>query len=180
MSATRADLLSSLVARYLQLRARLARRLGSQDLASEALHETWLKLQEAEVTPVADAESYLYRAALNTALNLSAASRRLLARTDVHALLRLADNTPSPERVVMAKNEMAVLLKVMAGLKPRERDIFTNSFSGGLSHQELAKRHGVTVRTVQMELRQAILYCALKTSREKLFAPGSLRVSRGE
>ena len=180
MVANRTDLMSSLVARYMQLRTRLTRRLGSQDLASEALHETWLKLQEAEVTPVADAESYLYRAALNTALNISAASRRLLARTDVHALLRLADDVPDAERVVIAKNEMAGLLKAMAGLKPRERDIFVNSFSGGLSHQELAKRHGVTVRTVQMELRQAILYCALKTSRENLFAAGALRVSRGK
>lgn len=179
MSQTRAQLRSSLVARYTQLRDRLAVRLGSKDLAGEALHETWLRLQDGpELKPVADPDAYLYRAALNTASDLRAAGKRLLAMVEIDSILDLADDAPDPERVVIARNEVARLRRALSDLTPRQRDIFIRSFGGDVDHKALAERHGVTVRMVQMELREAILHCARRMSRRNLFAPGALRVSR--
>ena len=179
MVSNRTQLQSSLVARYKRLRERLAARLGSQDLAGEALHETWLKLQDGpDLKPVADPEAYLYRAAINTAANLKAKAGRFLGGADISAILNLADDAPDQERVAIAKNELGRLRKALAQLSPRQRDIFIGSFADEMSHEALAERHGVSVRTIQIELRTAVLHYAQRTGRGNLFAPGALRMSR--
>src|SRR3546814_19381534 len=77
---TRALLMRSLPTRYADLKARLSRTLGA-DLASDALPETWLRLENRkEIAPVSNPDAYLYRAALNTANNRPASSNTLLNR----------------------------------------------------------------------------------------------------
>ncbi len=169
----------SLVTRYAQLRDRLALRLGSQDLAGEALNEMWIRLGNGpDLAPVADPDAYLYRAALNTASNMDASRRRVLGTVEIDDILNIADPAPGPDRIVFARSEFAALRRALSGLTPRQRDIFTESFGGDATHAELAARYGVTVRTVQIELRDAILHCARRTGRKNLFARGALRVSR--
>jgi len=176
---TRAQLRASLTSRYIQLRDRLTSRLGSRDLAGEALHEMWLRLQDGpELAPVEDPDAYLYRAALNTASNLDAARRRVLGAVDIDDLLNIPDDAPDPERIVIARNELAVLRRLLGKLTRRQRDIFIESFGAGATHAELAARYGVTLRLIQMELRHAILHCASGVERNNLFARGALRVSR--
>lgn len=177
--STRAMLRGSLVARYTQLRDRLAARLGSQDLASEALHETWLRLQDgSELAPVANPDAYLYRAALNSASKLSAAERRVLGSVEIDSLLEVVDEAPSPERVAIARSEIAALRKILAGLTRRQREIFFESYTGDVSHSELAARYKVSVRTIQSELREALLQIARHMMENDRFATSSFRVSR--
>ncbi len=58
---------SFLVQRYDQLKQRLALRLGNAELAEDALHETWLKLQRSQSIPgpIATPQAYLLRMAVN-------------------------------------------------------------------------------------------------------------------
>lgn len=176
--SARATLRDALVERYNQLRERLAARLGSQDLAGEALHETWLKLQDgAELAPVADPGAYLYRAAINTAWNLASSRRRVLGDGEIVEMMNVADDTPGPERIVMGRSELAHVWHVLGGLTPRQRHVFIESFTGSASHEELAEQHGVSVRMIQRDLRDAILHCARKTRRKNPFARGASRVS---
>ena len=57
---TRQHLRRILAERYRQIRTRLTKRLGSESLADEALHETWLHLGKGgEIAPVANEEAYL-------------------------------------------------------------------------------------------------------------------------
>lgn len=177
--STRSFLGSSLVARYRQLRERLTSRLGSADLATEALHETWIKLQDGpDLAPVNDAEAYLFRAALNTASNLRASRQRLLDAVEIDRILGLADESPDPERVAIGRSELAALRKALNGLSPRQRHIFLECFTGDATHAELAEHYSVTIRTIQIELREAILHCARQMKWKKFFAPTDLRVSR--
>ncbi|MCG2842823.1 sigma-70 family RNA polymerase sigma factor [Sandaracinobacter sp. RS1-74] len=178
MSATRADLKASLVARYTQLRDRLAARLGSQELAGEALHETWLKLNDVhDEAPVADQDAYLYRAAINMASTLNARQRRALGDRDIEDILKVADDAPGPERVAIARSELAHVWKVLEELTPRQRHIFLESFSGTMGHRELAEHYGVSVRMIQIDLRNAILHCARRSRRKNPFAERAARVS---
>ncbi len=178
MSATRADLRSSLVARYTQLRDRLAARLGSQDLAGEALHETWLKLNEVnDQAPVADPEAYIYRAAINMASTMAATRRRVLGGQEIDDILGVADDAPNPEQIAIAKSELALIWHVMNELTPRQRHVFIESFTGTMSHSELADHHRVSVRMIQIDLRNAILHCARRTRRKNPFAQRAARVS---
>jgi RNA polymerase sigma factor (sigma-70 family) len=176
--STRARLRSTLVDQYERLRARLASRVGSRDLASEALHEMWIKLSEgADLAPVADPPSYVFRGALNAARDLESDRRRVLADAEISTILGLADEAPGPDRIAEAKNELALLRKALRELKPRQREIFLAITQGEADHEMLAEKYGVSVRMIQMELRSAILHCARRTARNNLFAPGALRVS---
>lgn len=176
--STREALRDALVERYNHLRDRLAARLGSQDLAGEALHETWLKLRDgAELAPVADPDAYLYRAAVNTASNLVASHRRVLGGAEIDELMEVADDAPGPERIAIGRSELAHVWRVLGELTPRQRHIFVESFTGTASHEELAEHYRVSVRMIQIDLRDAILHCARKTRRKNPFANGVSRVS---
>lgn len=178
MSTARADLKASLVARYAQLRDRLSARLGSQDLAGEALHETWLKLNDVrDDMPVDDPDAYIYRAAINMASTMTAKRRRVLGDLDIEDILKVADDAPDPERIVMARSELAYVWKVMGELTPRQRHIFMESFTGTMTHGELADHYDVSVRMIQIDLRNAILHCARHTRRKNPFAERAARVS---
>lgn len=178
MSATRASLKTSLAARYTQIRDRLAARLGSQDLAGEALHETWIKLNDLkDEAPVADPDAYIYRAAINMASTMAARHRRVLGSQDIDDILKIADEAPDPERIAIARSELAHVWKVLGELTPRQRHVFIESFTGTMSHDELADHYGVSVRLIQMDLRGAILHCARRTRRKNPFAQRASRVS---
>lgn len=177
--STRARLKSTLVEQYERLRSSLQGRLGSRDLASEALHEMWIKLNDGgDLAPVADPPAYVFRGALNAARDLEAAGRRTLGHLEIDAILELADERPGPDRIAEARSELRSLQSALRDLKPRRRAIFVAAFYEDVDHETLAIRHGVSIRTIQMELRAAILHCALRTARKNLFAPGALRVSR--
>lgn len=178
MSAKRADLKTTLVARYTHLRDRLAARLGSQDLAGEALHETWLRLRDVnDDAPVADPDAYIYRAAINMASNMAAKQRRVLGDQDIEDILKIVDDAPDPERIAIARSELAHVWKVLGELTPRQRHVFVESFTGTMGHDDLAEHHGVTVRMIQIDLRNAILHCARRTRRKNPFAERGARVS---
>ncbi|MEN3745859.1 RNA polymerase sigma factor [Sphingomonas sp. HF-S3] len=176
--SSRATLRDALVDGYAQLRDRLTARLGSRDLAGEALHETWLKLHGAtELEPVSDPDAYLYRAAINTASTLTTGRRRILGDAEIDELMQVADDAPDPERVAIGRSELAHVWKVIGDLTPRQRHVFIESFTGTLTHEELAAHYGISVRMIQIDLREAILLCARRTRRQTSFARGTARVS---
>jgi RNA polymerase sigma factor (sigma-70 family) len=177
--SARTALATLLGERYAFLRERLSRRLRSGDRATEALHDTWLRLQRgAELKPVEDPEAYLYRAALNSAAKAAIQDRRFLDAVEIGSALDLADDTPDPERVAIGKSEIAALKRALASLSRRQRDIFMKSYIGDATHAELAERHGVSIRTVQAELRVALLHVAARMIQKDVFIKQDIKVSR--
>ncbi|MFP3616669.1 sigma factor, partial [Paraburkholderia sp. SIMBA_050] len=69
--STRATLRDLLALRYEDLKRRLTWRLGSSELASDALHDTWVHLEDRseESGPVKSPAAYLMRMATNLALD---------------------------------------------------------------------------------------------------------------
>lgn len=182
MSRTpRSTLAQRLADRYLDLRDMLARKLGSPDRASDALHDTWLRLSQGEgLAHVANPDAYLYRAALNSALKQTyrERSRGLLDSVEIGMVLDLADDSPDPERTAIAKNEVAVLKRTLRSLTPRQRAIFLEIYVGEASPADLAARYKVSVRTIQSDLRTALLHVMVRFAGENGFAKESLKVSR--
>jgi RNA polymerase sigma-70 factor (ECF subfamily) len=174
----RALLMQSLLGRYDELRDRLTRRLGSADLASDALHETWLRLQSRpDLAPVKNPAAYVYRAALNTAANLRKTENRRLTRMDIDALLAIADPAPGPAIIAEDRAEVAAMAAALTELTERQQVIFHESFLGDASHRELAARFGVTVRTVQIDLQKAVEHCARHLGKRNAFVSGRGRLS---
>lgn len=175
---TRYLLITLLTESYVSLRRRLSRRLGSEDVASEALHETWLDFSKAkELGPVQNADSYVYRSALNKGNRILKAEQRYLGAIEIGELFDLADEAPDPERVAAAKSEVRHLEHMLDSLTKRQRAVFLECYIDDGSYAELAERFGVTTRTIQSEMREAVIKIALRLDKDR-FAKGSFKVSK--
>ena len=153
---TWAALRTRLLDAYDTLVRRLASRLGSVDLAREAVHETYLRLQkQGPMEPVENPEGYLFRAAVNVARNRQLVENRYLNPDEADALLSLPDDVPGPAQVIEAQSEFVQLERALAQLPERRRRIFEAAWVDGVSHRELARRHNVDIRTIQREIERA-------------------------
>lgn len=158
----RTALLTLLVASYDDLRMRLTRRAGSVDLADEALQDTFLRLSNATgIGPVRDLRAYLFRVALSVVSNRRVAERRRRMVSEVDAMLDLADDKPGPDRVIEARSEIGALKRVIRDLPARRREIFMAAFVDEVPLKEIAERFGISVRTVQVELKQTLVHCSV-------------------
>jgi RNA polymerase sigma factor (sigma-70 family) len=157
----RAALRQLLVVNYESLSQRLSRRLGSSDNAQDALHDTYLKLEgAAEIGPIRSPKDYLFRIALNLAADRRRAEARRLSVGEVDALFDLADEAPDASRVVEARSELQALERAMAELPERRRLIFKAVLVDNTPRQELAKRFGITQRSVDLEVNRALAFGA--------------------
>ena len=153
---TWAGLRQLLVVHYDDLARRLTRRLGSSDLAAEALQETFVRLNRPGETGVVHSPvAYLLRTALNIASNRRRTENRYLTASESAAFLEIRDEQPDPERSAEARSEVSKLEQVLADLPTRRRDIFIAVLVDETPVRVLADRYGVSARYIQMELKEA-------------------------
>jgi RNA polymerase sigma-70 factor, ECF subfamily len=166
LDSTRVLLRNTLLVRYDELKKRLTRRLGSEEAAGEALQDTFLRLETmTEAGPVRHPLAYLFRTALNIGINRRVSEARLLTASEVEAIFEIADDAPDPARIVEARSELAVVSRALGEMPLRRRQIFLASWVDGVGHRDLAQRFGVSVRTIQTELRAAVDHCAKRLHR---------------
>lgn len=169
----------SLVDGYYQLRRRLAQRLGSATLASEALSETWLALGKGgELGEVTDADAYVYRAALNAAGSLRKREARHGEHVDLASIVEPADEAPLADRIVAGRDEVDRMMAALAELPKRQREAFLECYRGDTLPEVLAERYQVSVRTIQTDIRSAILHCAARLGRKNILAGKRVNLSR--
>jgi RNA polymerase sigma factor (sigma-70 family) len=160
---TLATLRRLLIDRYDDLRTRLSQRLGSADLAGDAMQDAWLKLARVEaVGTVRNPQNYLFGILLNAARDRLQIDDRLLSGVEIGNLLDLADEMPDPARVAEGRSEFRVLEAALAELPARRRDILLAARLDGLPRQEIAKRLGISLRLVEKELHLAQAYCLMR------------------
>lgn len=155
------------VAGYAGLRQHLTRRFGCAD-AAEAVQDAWLRIGEAAAIPtLRDPEAYLVRLAGNIAVDGRRAEhrRRLLAR-GIAAILDAAEERPGPEEAALARDEVRRLADALAELPPRVRVAFLAARLDGTPHREIARSLGVSLRTVDGDIRRALEHCAERLGRE--------------
>jgi RNA polymerase sigma-70 factor (ECF subfamily) len=155
-----------LLADYGGLDRQLTRRLGSADLASDVLQETYLRLEGMnEIGPVRSPKAYLFRIAVNIANDRRRAENRRLTVDEVDCLLDIADDSPDAARVMEDRSEVTLLRRAIAELPERRRRVLVLSRIEGIPNREIARQLGVTVRTVETDLKQAVEHCAERLQR---------------
>lgn len=165
---TRPALAEYLARHYVGLKQRLTRLLGSSDLAGEALHDAWLRLQAADSEEaVRSPTGYVLRVATHLAVDAHRRNSRTLTQEDVTELMDLADPAPGPARTVEARIDMQMLLDRLGQMPARRRDVFVLVHWDGLSQPEVARQLGVSLRTVVSELQHAHRTLAAVMNRDK-------------
>lgn len=165
---TKGVLRNLLLSSYEDLANWLTRRLGSQELAREALQETYLRLERGnEIGPVHSPRAYLLRTAINIAINKRVSDKRRLGISETEKLLTVPDEAPDPARAVEARSEIVALIKALNELPDRRRQIFLASWIDEVPHREIAERFGISIRTVQIELKDALEHCAHRLHRKQ-------------
>lgn len=152
---------------YNEMKNRLTQRLGSAELAGDALQDTWLRLESvAPIGPVERPYPYLLRIAYNFALQHARRQQRMVSLDEARDALSLVDDTPGPEQIWEARAELTMLKDAMKELTPRRRDILLAARLEGVAMHEIAARHGISQRMAERELKRALAHCSVRLGRK--------------
>jgi RNA polymerase sigma factor (sigma-70 family) len=153
---------------YRELLSFLSRKVSDRATAADLAQESYARVYEAQRTGsvVRDPRALLYR----TARNLVTDHHR---RTGVRAgfdgaapdegAVELDDcigpATFEPDTILSSGQGLAAMVATIDRLPPRCREAFVLYKFDGLSYAEVAERMGISVRTVEMQLRIAMDAC---------------------
>ncbi len=155
-----------LVGHYDALKRRLSRRLGSEDLAEDALHEAYLHLDHFPHQGVVDnPQQYLLTMATNIARMSLRRQRRWTSLDAADAILDFVDEWPDPLRSIAARQQVEALLRAVDALTPRRRRILVASRVEGVRLRDLAVEFGLSQRMVEKELKAALALCGAAVGR---------------
>ncbi len=138
-----------------ELRRYLARRLGSMHLASDIAHDLYLKLLGGADHPdIRDRKAYLFGMAANLATDhLRVERRRGEILDEAGDVAWSRSDTLTPERHLLARDELRCLEEAVRSLPERARQVFHLSRYEGKSQGEIATILGMGATTVYKDLR---------------------------
>ncbi|PIF13037.1 RNA polymerase sigma-70 factor (ECF subfamily) [Janthinobacterium sp. 13] len=164
-----------LVANYARLHRRLLRNLGCPDLASDCLHDAWLRLADASAPVfVQNPNAYVYRVACNVAMD-ELRGRRSAQYDDAAAIEHLTDPAPGPDLIALARSDLAEVERVMQRMPYRHRSVLVALRIEEKTRQEVADEYQVSLTNIDTMLRQALDHCARETGQNVL---GGINQSR--
>jgi len=136
-----------------------------QDLADNLTQECFLRAYQKRDSfrGEASVETWLIRIAINLARDHARSRRAQFWRNLFHRvpqtetpILEAPDHSPSPERVILAREQMAAVGSILAKLSPQQRSVFSLRFFEELSLEEIAEAMELEVGTVKAHLFRAV------------------------
>ncbi|WEK06027.1 MAG: RNA polymerase sigma factor [Candidatus Devosia phytovorans] len=160
---TRKHLIASYLEHWTSLRKALTYRTRSQDLAEDALQETWIRLDRMQggAYVVHDRKAFILRVAGNIAVDMLRRESRHARRfiSDETLMKAIADTAPSPETIIIDRDQLRQLALALAELPRKARMALLMSRSEGLTHAEIATRMQMSTSMVAKYLAQALRHC---------------------
>jgi RNA polymerase sigma-70 factor (ECF subfamily) len=140
-----------------RVRAALVRRGRTEHDAEDLVQEAWMRLASYESEKAVEKpEAFLMRAALN--LSIDAYRMRVSHGEQVMIdEVVLIDASPSTEAVVLARERMTRLGAGVARLGDKTREIFLSHRVDGMTYQQIAQRHKLSISTVEKHIAKATL-----------------------
>lgn len=141
----------------LPLRSYLARLLGDRAEAQDVAQNAFVRIQPAMDDGRAR-EPRLLLFAIARRLALNEIRRRRNQQLDAQgsgAIDELLSAEPSVERVVAARQELARLEEILLRIPPGCRQVFLLRKVENLTHDEIARRLGISVKTVENHMTRA-------------------------
>ncbi len=142
---------------FLANRDRLVRFLvarGAGDAAEDLVHDLWIKVSGRMDGPIGNPVAYLFRAADMLMIDRYRA-RRQAERRDHAWSEGQGDGDPPADRVIAARQEAEQVTAALDGLGPRTAAIFRRARIDGVPQRQIAAELGISVSTVESDLRLA-------------------------
>ena len=123
----------------------------AEDAAQEAFIQAWLKLPSYK--PRASFRSWLYRIAVNSAIDILRKEKRILpgAVEDYY----LTDENPGPESLLASTERAEIVRKAVVALPDASRAVLILREYEGFSYQEIAESLDIPIGTVMSRLNYA-------------------------
>lgn len=138
---------------------------GGGDAAEDLLQDIWLKVTSAKSGPVGNPLAYLYDVANHLMIDRYRSQRQATLREHNWAEVSGGSDpdvseAPGADRVVIGRAELELVAQALSALGPRVDGIFRRHRIDGLSQRQVADEFGVSVSTVESDLRRAYLIIA--------------------
>ena len=130
----------------------------------DLVQQVFLRLSESgDVESIRNPDAYIFRTASNTLTDhwRRGETRRRMAADAQTLVSDEPDSTSSPERVLLAREGLARLAAAIRLLPERTRDVFILRCYEGLTHAEIARLQGISVRAVEKHYAKALSRIAL-------------------
>jgi RNA polymerase sigma-70 factor (ECF subfamily) len=155
-----------------RLKEVLRNRGQSREDAEDLVQEAFLRLHTflADGHEVRQPEGFLVRTALNLAVD--ARRRNVRERRDQFVPetvedLQLVDLSPSPEEIFAAEKRLLQMRAVLdAKVSPKTREVFFLHRLEGFTHEEIADRMSMSLRSVEKHIARAITVVWMERQRE--------------
>ncbi|ACO77984.1 sigma factor, FecI family [Azotobacter vinelandii CA] len=141
------------------LRGWLSRRLQCPQDAADLTQDTFLRaLNSRQLEQIQEPRAFLGTLAKRLLCNLW--RRRQLERSYLDALAQLPERfAPSEEDIALVREAIEAIDRLLDGLPLRARRAFLLNRLDGLGQQAIAERLGVSLATVERDLRRAYIHC---------------------
>jgi RNA polymerase sigma factor (sigma-70 family) len=138
---------------------RFLTRFGPSISPEDVAQDAFAQLAAAEPGSIEAPRAWLFRTARNLALKELRRLKTAAAPVGDIAALERASDTPSPEELVISRDEAGLLRGILELLPERKRVALVLFKVEGLSHKEIGRRLGVSHRTVERYIADAIAHC---------------------
>lgn len=146
--------------RNAELQKYLLWQVKSPETAEDLAQETYLRfLRMAEPSRIADLNAFLFTIAANLARDHLRGRQRVKAHEFLPLDAELEDSQPAPDEIVAGQLLGEKLEAAIASLPEKTREVFLLYRADGLSYRDVAKKLGISERTVEYHVRQALLHC---------------------
>jgi RNA polymerase sigma factor (sigma-70 family) len=141
-----------------ELQGYLRRRGASPELAADLTQEAFLRLLRAQgEAGIKNAQAYLFRTANNLSVDWARRQRHLPMAHDPNATLAtVVDETPSAERLVISRQEIATIEAALNELPAGVRFVFFARLDG-MTFAAIGKRLGVSPNTAFSQMTRVMV-----------------------
>lgn len=148
------------IVRFLQVR-------GAGDAAEDLFQDLWMRLTERQTGPVAEPLAYVMRAANNLMLDRYRSTRQSERRDQAWSDVTAVEG-PSAERMLISREQLAIIERAITATGERPARIFRRFRMDGIQQREIANEMGVSLSTVEADLRK--VYAAIAVARRRFDA----------
>ena len=132
---------------------------GADEAAEDLLHELWLRLAAAPVGDISAPLPYMMRAANRLMIDRYRSVQQAALRDDAWASLAAepggASAAPSAERIIAGKQALREVEQALSAAGQRVAIAFRRHRVDGVSQRDVAAELGVSLSTVEADLRRA-------------------------